>query len=155
MKAWFLGLQPRERWIVGVGAGVAVAIVLWGLVVRPLRAETVALRTAVEMKQRLLVDVARIEVAQPGGGGANRQGANQSLNVIIESTAASFGLGQPRTRNDGPSNIDVTLQGVAFDSLAAWLVALRDTYGIDVETVSISSGRDPGIVNGQVSLHRL
>ena len=44
MKAWFFGLQMRERWIVAVGAAVAVVIILWGFVVRPLRAEIATLR---------------------------------------------------------------------------------------------------------------
>jgi type II secretory pathway component PulM len=47
------------------------------------------------------------------------------------------------------------LQGASFDAVVAWLVALHDTYGIDVETTSFSSAREPGLVNGQVSLHRL
>ena len=67
MRAWFFGLQMRERSIVGVGASVAVAIILWGFVVRPMRAEVAALRTAVDTKQRLLVDVARVEGSRPSG----------------------------------------------------------------------------------------
>ena len=65
MKAWFYGLQPRERWIVVIGAAVAVVIIVWGFVVSPLRAETARLRASVDTKQRLLIDVARIEGEQP------------------------------------------------------------------------------------------
>jgi type II secretory pathway component PulM len=154
MKAWFFGLAVRERWIIGVGAAVAVAIIFWGFVVRPLRAEVRALRTAVETKQRLLVDVARVEVAQPTTVVGGRQGADQSLSVVIDNTAAMHGLGQPRTRADGPSSMDVTLQGVPYDAIVDWLVTLHDTYGVDVESASFASGREPGVVNGQVSLHR-
>ena len=153
MKTWFFGLAARERWIVGIGAGVAVAIILWGFVVRPLRAEVRELRTAVEAKQRLLVDVARVEVTQPNNVG-NRQGGDQSLYVVITNTAATHGLGQPRTSADGPSSMDVTLQGVPHDALVDWLVTLQTTYGIDVETASFSGAREPGLVNGQISLHR-
>jgi len=113
------------------------------------------LRTSVETKQRLLVEVAEVELRQPGGVVSNREGVDQTLVVIVSNTAATYGLGEPRTRQNGPSGIDVTLQGVAFDSLAAWLVALHDGYGIDVETASFSSAREPGLVNGQISLHRL
>ena len=155
MKAWFFGLQPRERWIVAFGVVAASAILFWSLVLRPLAAQTVLLRTAVETKQRLLIDVAQVEGARPGSITHGRQGADQTLAVIISNTAASYGLGLPRTRQNGPSGIDITLQGVAFDALAAWLVALHDLYGIDVETVSVSNAREPGLVNGQLSLHRL
>ena len=155
MKAWFFGLQPRERWILGIGAAAGVAIIVWWLVLQPVMAEAELLRTSVQTKQRLLVEVAEVELRQPGGVVSNREGVDQTLVVIVSNTAASYGLGEPRTRQNGPSGIDVTLQGVAFDSLAAWLVALHDGYGIDVETASFSSAREPGLVNGQISLHRL
>ncbi len=122
---------------------------------RPLRAELTTLRAAVETKQRLLVDVARVEVAQPANVVSNRQGADQTLYVIIDNTAGPYGLGTPRTRANGPSGVDVTLQGVPFDALVAWLVTLHSTYGVEVETASFSNAREPGLVNGQVSLHRL
>jgi general secretion pathway protein M len=155
MRAWFFGLQPRERMIAVGGVALAVAILLWAFLVRPLLDETAALRTSVETKQRLAVDVARIEGTQPSSVAANRQGADQPLYVIISNTAGTYGLGKPRTRNDGPNTIDVTLQSVSFDSITAWLVTLHDTYGVEVESASFSSAREPGIVNGQVSLSRL
>ena len=155
MKAWFFGLAERERWIVGIGAAVAVAIIVWGFVVRPVRAEIATLRTAVDTKQRLLVDISRVEVSQPDSVVSNRQGRDQTLYVIIPGTARTYGLGEPRTRQNGPNGVDVTLQGVPFDALLAWLVALQGSYGIDVENASFTNAREPGLVNGQVSLHRL
>jgi type II secretory pathway component PulM len=154
MKAWFFGLQPRERWIVGLGAAAFGIIILWWLM-QLLATQTALSRASVELKQRLLVEVTRVEGTQPGSAPRGRQGADQTLVVIVSNTAASYGLGQPRTRQNGPSGIDVTLQGVPFDALAVWLVALHDTYGIDVETASVTSAREPGHVNGQLSLHRL
>ena len=155
MKAWFFGLELRERWIVAIGAGVAAIIVLWWLVLQPLRAQTASLRTAVETKQRLLVDVLQLEGRQPGAIAGNLQGAGQTLALIVSNTAATYGLGQPPTRQNGPSGIDVTFQGASFDALVAWLMALHGSYGIDVETASFSSAREPGLVNGQLLLHRL
>ena len=59
----------------------------------------------------------------------------------------AFGLASPR--------VDVTFQGASFDAIVAWLLVLHGTYGIDVETASFSSGREQGLVNGQISLNRL
>jgi type II secretory pathway component PulM len=155
MKTWFFGLQPRERWIFAIGAAAAISIVFWGFIVRPLRAENASLRAAVDTKQRLLIDVARIESSQPQNIAANRQGGDQTLVVIVDNTARSHGLDLPRTRANGPSGVDVTFQGASFDALVAWLLVLHGTYGIDVETASFSSGREQGLVNGQISLRRL
>jgi type II secretory pathway component PulM len=155
MKAWFYGLQTRERWIVLAGVAAAVAIVVWGFVVTPVRAEIATLRTSVATKQRLLIDVARIEGERPSTVAGGRQGADQTLVVIVDNTARSHGLDFPRTRANGPSGVDVSFQGASFDSLVAWLLLLHDTYGIDVETASFSSAREPGLVTGQLSLRRL
>lgn len=155
MKAWFYGLQPRERWIVAIGAVAAVVIIAWGFVVRPLRAEMATLRTAVDTKQRLLIDVARIEGEQPSTVVSARQGAGQTLNSIVDVTAKSHGLTPSRTRANGGSGVDVSIQDASFDALVAWLLVLHGTYGIDVETAQFSTAREPGIVNGQLTLRRL
>lgn len=155
MKAWFYGLQPRERWIVSAGAAAAAVIILWGFILRPLNAQIASLRTSVDSQQRLLVDVARIEGEQPGSVASSRQGAEQTLYVIIDNTARAHGLSPPRARANGPSGVDVSFQGESFDAVVAWLLVLHGTYGVDVETASFSSGREPGLVNGQLLLRRL
>jgi type II secretory pathway component PulM len=155
MKTWFYGLQPRERWIFLAGAVTALIILLWGAVLRPLSTETAALRAATESTQRLLLEVTRLESSRPALVAGNQQGSDQTLVVIVSNTAAQHGLDLPRTRPNGPSGIDVTFQGASFDSLVAWLVSLHTSYGVDVESASFSSARQPGLVNGQLSLHRL
>jgi general secretion pathway protein M len=155
MKAWFFGLKPRERWILISGIAAAAIIVLWGVVLKPLGDMTAELRESVESKQQLLADVTRVEATQPGTNVENLLGTGQTLFVVVDRTAAAHGLGKPNTRANGPSGIDVVLQGASFDSLVAWLVTLRATYGVDVEAASLNTAREPGLVNGQVSLRRL
>ena len=121
----------------------------------PLRAEIATLRTAVDTKQRLLIDVTRIENDQPAAIAGNREGAGQTLVVIVANTARSHGLDLPTTRPNGPSGVNVSFQGASFDSLVAWLLMLHDTYGVDVESASFVSAREVGLVNGQLSLRRL
>ncbi|HEY3518093.1 MAG TPA: type II secretion system protein GspM [Gammaproteobacteria bacterium] len=154
LKTWYFGLQQRERWLVSVGAVAAVIIILWWSMTK-LGAEMETLRTSVDTKQRLLIDIARIETTQPSGVASNRQANNQPLYLLVSNTAPSYGLEPPRTRANGPSGVDVTVQNASFDALMAWLVALHNMYGVDVETVSISNARDPGLVNGNLLLRRL
>lgn len=155
MKAWFFGLQPRERWIVGIGAVVAGIIVLWGLVVSPLLGQAARLRASVDTKEQLLIDVSRVEAEQPGSLLNGRLDGDKTLVLIIEETTTSHGLRSPRTRANGPNGVDVTLQNASFDAVVAWLAALHDTYGIDVETASLVPAREPGVVNGSLLLRRL
>ena len=155
MKAWFYGLQTRERWIVAVGAVLFVVIIGWGFVLKPLNAEIARLQASVDTKQRLLIDVTTIEGQQPSTPGGGRVGMDETLAVIIDNTARSHGLNPSRTRANGPDGVDVSLQDAPFDALAAWLVALHDTYGVDVETASFTNTRAPGLVNANLLLRRL
>jgi general secretion pathway protein M len=156
MKAWFYGLQPRERWIAGVGLVAALLIVFWAFIFKPVQSQSQSLQTAVENKQRLLVDLARLEGAQaPLSSGGSVQGREQTLVVVIDTTAQQHGITLSRTRPNGPSGIDVTFQGASFDVLVAWLMTLHGTYAVDVESASFTSARVQGLVNGQLSLQRL
>jgi general secretion pathway protein M len=154
VKSWFANLQPRERWILIAGIVIALGIGLWAGVLRPMRSESANLRTAVEQKQRLLLDLGRLAAA-PVTRSAGVQGGEQTLVVVIDSTAQAHGLRISRTRPNGPSGVEVTLQAVPFDVLVAWLVTLHGGYAVDVEAASFTTARQAGLVNGQVSLHRL
>jgi general secretion pathway protein M len=153
MKEWLANLQPRERLIV-VGGGIAAAIIaLWLLVLSPLQSDAANLRGVVASKQRLLVDLGRVEGLQAAGSSSD--GApQQTLVVLISNTAKEHGLALPRQRADGPDGINVTLQSVSFDALVDWLVALETTHSVHVESANISSAREQGLVNGQVFLRR-
>jgi type II secretory pathway component PulM len=153
LKAWYFGLQQRERWIVSIGLAAGVVIIMWWSM-RSLGAQMETLRTAVDTKQRLLIDVARIEATRGSEVVSNRRANDKPLYLLVSDTAPSFGLEQPRARMNGPSGVDVTVQNASFDALMAWLVALHDMYGVDVETVSITNAREPGLVNGNLLLRR-
>ena len=154
LKTWYFGLQERERWIVSIGFLAAAIIIVWWSMTR-LGNEMQTLRTAVDTKQRLLIDVARIESTQPSNSASNRQPNNQPLMLLVSDTAPAYGLQPPRTTSNGPSGVNVTVQNASFDAVMAWLVALHNMYGVDVDTASFSPAREPGLVNGNLLLRRL
>ena len=133
MKAWlfewFYGLQPRERWIVAIGAAAALLIVVWWSVAS-LHADIALLQSSVDTKQRLLIDVSRVPGAQTSTPVDDQDGRDQPLYLLVENTAGTFGLEPPRTRANGPS-------------------------GVDVETATLAPAREPGFVNATLLLRRL
>jgi general secretion pathway protein M len=154
MKSWFYGLQPRERFIVGGGGVLALILALWLGVLRPLHNETVDLRDAVATKQRLLLNLGRVEGSRLGGTTATKQEDAPTLYVLVSNTAQQHGLTLPRTRPDGTDGINVTFQNASFDALLGWLVSLETEHAVAVESASFSTARQPGLVNGQLFLRR-
>lgn len=153
MKDWFANLQPRERMLVGGGGTVALLIVLWLAVISPLLDRSAELRASVERKQRLLVDLGRVAGMQESRN--PRTGtAQQTLYVLVDSTAKEHGLQLPRTRQDGPDGVNVTLQNAPYDALMDWLITLETEHSVRVESASIAGAREQGLVNGQVFLRR-
>jgi general secretion pathway protein M len=154
MKAWFYALQPRERWIVVGGGVLVVVLVLWLGVLRPLYNETADLRDAVATKQRLLLNLGRVEGSKLDGATTAPQEAAPTLYVLVSNTAQQHGLTLPRTRPDGTDGINVTFQNASFDALLGWLVSLETEHAVAVESASFSTARQPGLVNGQLFLRR-
>ena len=151
MKAWFNSLQPRERLIVLGGVAAVLLVAAWFGVMR-LHAQTELLRDAVAAKQRMLVDLTRVDTrpAAPQGG----QGNNQTLVVVIDGTAREHGIALTTRRPDGPDGVQVAFSNVPFDMLLDWLVALEKQSSVAVESASFTTAKTKGIVNGQLTLRR-
>lgn len=150
MKAWFANLQQRERMILFAGVVGVVLIGAWfGLV--KMRSGTEVLRDAVAAKQRLWIAVQQVE----GRGPASPTGNNgQTLVVLISNTAQQHNLALTRTRPDGPDGIQVTFGNASFDTLLGWLIAIEKEHSVAVESASLTSARQRGVVNGQLLLRR-
>lgn len=155
MKEWYQNLAPRERTILAGGALLAIVIVFWGLVWKPLVDQRARYTDDLDVKTRLLADLeraSRIAAAPSTAAG----GARQSLLIVIDSSARTFGLAEAftQTRPNGPNEISVSFQRAPFDMIIAWLVELERTHGITVTSASMTGAGQPGLINGQVFLAR-
>jgi type II secretory pathway component PulM len=94
---------------------------------------------------------------QSGPSGNAPTPTDQSLVVLIDSTASSLSLAGTftRTRPDGADAISVSFQNAQFDALLSWLVTLERSHGVSVESASFNGARDAGLVSGQIFLRRL
>lgn len=149
--------EPRERFILGVGAVLVPIILAWWLIWLPLVQATARLDTRVATNSRLLTDVRLAATTEASSSpGAARGSSTQSLVVLVDRTAQSYGLAGSlvRTRPDGANGINVTLQNASFDSLLEWVVMLEREHGVSVENASINATRETGLVNGQLFLRR-
>ncbi len=108
LKEWFARLQPRERAIVVGGAALAVLIILWLGVLRPLHSRSEILRESVAAKQRLLLSLEQLD--GPGTGPGPAQDGDQTLVKVVGNSATEHGVELTRSRPDGPNGIQVTVR---------------------------------------------
>ncbi|MBK9657527.1 MAG: type II secretion system protein M [Rhodanobacteraceae bacterium] len=154
MKAWWNGLQARERQLLLIGAGMLAALAYWMLLWQPLVAARERSRAAVTTLQQATTEAS----AQVSAILASRKLAAprpvRSLFALIDSSAREAGLMSAQTRIEplGEDRVRVSMDGVSFDQLAAWLEGLDRTEGVDINEWSVDRALVPGVVNASMTL---
>ncbi|MGH8042682.1 MAG: type II secretion system protein GspM [Rudaea sp.] len=158
IRAWWDGLQARERRVLTVGAIVAAVLLFWALIWLPLAHTRSALTARVAQQRADLVWMqqaqgqARTLHAQGTHGAVARQG--KSLLALADVTARSAGLAAALKRVEpaGAGSVRVSFEIVDFDALAAWMDALARDYGVTVTDFSAEKVEGLGLVNARVTL---
>lgn len=159
MKDWFLGLEPRERLFVGVGAVAVVLMLFWALVLNPLQTSRADTTERVETKRQTLAFLRAAAAELAGAGNVTAAGpdlAGQPLVVVVDRTARAAGLGAALTRNQpvGEDGIRVRLDEASFDAVALWLATLGTSAGLGIESASFDRSPAEGRVNANLVLRQ-
>ena len=157
MRAWWDGLEERERLVLLVGGVIAAVIIVWAAIWNPLFGGTAKLMDEVASKERLLAELTRLEATTAGTSAPQSStGRGGSLVVVVDQTIRTQGLGATLKRNqpNGADGINLTFQAASFDTLIRWLAQLNREHGIFVQSASFSEARQPGLVNSTLVLRR-
>jgi general secretion pathway protein M len=152
-------LQPRERLIVAVGAGVLaltlIYLVLWEPFAKARAHQQAALAEQRALAERLETIAAVVQRARASGLGAV-QGSGQSLLTLVDQAARLPELGKAPTRlqPDGETEVKIWFEDVPFDNLARWIGILQSRYGVSVSGAEIERRAASGLVNARLSLVR-
>ncbi len=157
MKDWYLGLEPRERLVVAVGAVVVALLLVWGLVLSPIYGASASAAQRVDDKRATLAflrDAAAELAGAPALASRGPDMSGQSLVVVVDRSARAAGLGAALTRNQpvGEDGIRVRMENAAFDALAVWLGTLSTSAGLAIEAASFERTPDEGRVNATLTL---
>jgi type II secretory pathway component PulM len=157
MMDWLEQRDARDRLVLAIGAVLAVLIIGWNFVWKPLDTRARELEQEAAELSLLLVDLERgASLASVGGPAASGVGSG-SLLSIVDQAARPLGLESKleSSRLDGPNSIYVSFSAAPFDDLNRWLKVLDAEYGLAVESVRGLSGTGtPGLVTGQILLTR-
>ncbi len=159
LKAWFYGLQPRERAIISGGAILVVLTALYLFVFAPFYAALAAREASVTRKKADLAWM-RSVVGEMQVLGANQPmvaaPTNESLVVLVDRTAREAGLSSALTGQtpNGDTGIRVRLESAAFDRTMQWLGMLELSHGVSIESATFDRTQTPGVVNANLVLNR-
>jgi general secretion pathway protein M len=152
LRAWYAGLQERERRVVGIGAVTLGAMILVGGILLPLHS---AVSAAVKRAENRREDLAwiRANAAEiQSGASAMFNTTGEAPVVVVDRVGREQGLG-PGLKGSQPSGngVRVQLEGVPFDVLVAWMAMLDQRYGLSIDSITIDRAARPGLVNANVT----
>lgn len=151
MKQWFARFTGREQISLIALAAAVIVFLVYHLLWSPLTAarDDMARRNAVTAGslQRVGEMVSRI-TEQRGDGDAQPSG--RSVTALVNQTGMEQGLAITRLQPNSRGEVQVRLEGAAFDALLRWLYQLETQEGALVTELSLSQSGAPGRVNATV-----
>ncbi len=151
MKTWWLALNSREQRLIGSLAGVVLVFIFYSVVWQPLNENIENSQKKLIRQQELLTLVSsetqRYKAEKKIG---NNQTSSGSLSSIVNRSAKQQAITITRIQPQNNS-VQVWIDNIAFSQLLTWLEALANNEGIQVDTVDLTKGEQPG----QVRVKRL
>jgi len=153
VSAWFTALSERERRMVTLGA-IAAAVLLLIALVLPLYGGVAKAKQRVERKQADLAWMQSVAPRVASAPAAVAPANQQSLIVVIDSSAREAGLSRSLTSSEpsGNGGLRVRLEKAPFDLIVAWVARLSEQHAIGVESATFERAGEPGVVNAGLVL---
>jgi general secretion pathway protein M len=147
-------MNERERRMVLFGGIAAVLLLLLGIVL-PLDRSVASAHDRIDRKQADLLWMRSVGPELAAAGPAIAQPATQeSMLVIVDRAARESGLGSALTSSEpsGAGGLRVRLEKAPFGLVVGWLARLSEQHGISVESATMDSAGEPGVVNAGLVL---
>jgi len=158
LLGWFAARSAQEQLVVFLLSLALVALLVISLIVRPLMHQREQLirqnnhfkHTLVEVTQ-LAERYKRLAVARPS---VTKTGV-KNLARTIDKSLLEFDLQMKRFQPSASGHAQVRLENVAFSNLLTWLHNIETEEGSQVKDLSITNGREDGLVNASIRVSSL
>ncbi len=151
-KAWYAGLQVRERRIVAIGAGALGVLLLIGAILLPLQA---AVSNAVKRTETRREDLEWMRANAPeiqAGAATLWSDTGEPPVVLVDRVGREAGLGAAlRGTQPSGTGVRVQLEAAPFDTLISWIATLDQRYGLAIDSITVDRAARPGVVNANVT----
>lgn len=162
MKAWFLALSERERYLLIIAITVILGSMLWFYAWTPLvkykasldRDLVAAVDNATYLQQ------AKIQLAVNQAEAANKQpiDTTTSVQIAVAPVLQKYQLDKPeilsRSEAKGKDGVNLRLDNAPFDQVIAFLAELEMQYAIYATSIGLIPGAAPGLAGMQLTLER-
>ncbi|MBF0371172.1 MAG: type II secretion system protein M [Magnetococcales bacterium] len=166
VQQYLSALSQRER-LVLIGGGLALLLLgmvfLWWLpMLDEIEVREVILADRLETIQWMEQSAKEVKRLEKSVGKGDKKGQKKkkskegSLLTIANKTARNGGLGEvlKRVEPKGKNQVRLWFEEAPFDKIHAWLLILRDEYGIVVSSINIDLEDSPGQVRARLVLSR-
>jgi len=143
IRRWWDGLTVRERWLVGVAAGLAAAVLLWLAtfgVAAALSDAREAHSDAVDRAAGISARVEAIEALQAAPRPTAAASA-ATVDIVVAQSAAEKGFTLSRNEAQGGSAASIAIANARAPALLAWLGEL-EAMGIVAGDLSLRPNAD-------------
>jgi general secretion pathway protein M len=141
--------------VLAAGAGLAVLLLLYGLLWAPLQRDLARLRAEVpkehQQLERMRAQAGRIQQLRAGASAAVPR---NGLLSFVEQSAQTYNVRQNirRVEPDGSNSVRLAIDAVAFNSLLEWLANLQKQGGVRIDSASLEPSATSGTVNARLLL---
>lgn len=159
LKQWLNAREPRERMILILGAITVLVGLLYFSIWNPLASGIVKKQNSITGMEKTLANMreqAEEITMLRALSGSNPARNKRPLLSTIDATAHSMKLRQMiRTiKPKGQDAAQVWFDDVPFDKLIQWLGQLKQTAGVQVESITLHKRDVPGYVQARITLGR-
>lgn len=157
MKAWFMQLSSRERWMVAGGAALLLCLLLYLLVIAPLLQSRTALQEQLDTQQRSLgwirgaASEAQALLAQ---GKSSHADDKRSLIARVSTELRKKQITAVKSQPQGENRLNLVFDEVNFARLMERLQYLQTTFGINVDKATIEPAAKTGFGKIRLTLIR-
>ena len=154
MNDWYENLDQKEQRIVIVAGSLIGVFLIWLVLIRPLFSAAATQARRVDIRQQELHTMQELAgriIRDPRDPNAGQR----PLVVIINETAADFGLGAMRSQAmAGGATLRITMEEAPFDAVIQWLGYLHSNYGVVVQTAGFNQSNTAGATRTTLVLAR-
>lgn len=159
LREWFLAREPRERWLLIIGAIFVVVGGWYNLIQQPLQQDVTRYTQRNAADQATLDWMRSAAVQIRAQGGPSSSGSNASLLSLADGSLRRLGLGTAlqRIQPDDANNVKIWLDNANFDTLLRWFAQMENQgLLISVAGITPAKGKETatGLINARITLTR-